>query len=30
MNQLMRFTRLHGDSKVAPFVAILVILTALA
>ncbi|EAR61337.1 urea ABC transporter permease subunit UrtC [Neptuniibacter caesariensis] len=30
MNQLMRFTRVHGDSKVAPFVAILVILTALA
>lgn len=30
MNQLMRFTRLHGDSKVAPFVVILVVLTLLA
>ena len=30
MNQLMRFSRLHGDSKVAPFVAILVVLTLLA
>ncbi|MGI1669702.1 MAG: urea ABC transporter permease subunit UrtC [Neptuniibacter sp.] len=30
MNQLLKFTRLHGDSKVAPFVAILVIVTFLA
>ncbi|MGH1462381.1 MAG: urea ABC transporter permease subunit UrtC [Neptuniibacter sp.] len=30
MSQLMKFTRLHGDSKVAPFVAILVIVTFLA
>lgn len=30
MNQLMRFSRLHGDSKVAPFVAILVLVTMLA
>lgn len=30
MSQLLKFTRLHGDSKVAPFVAILVIVTFLA
>jgi len=30
MNQLIRFTRLDSDSKVAPFVAILIILTLLA
>ena len=30
MSQLLKFTRLHGDSKVAPFVAVLVIVTFLA